>query len=462
MALNPFFQQGTRNEQDLLQSLNNEMIKIYGVECYYLPRKYLTTNTVIREVVQSKFDDAYPLEAYVNNYDVYQGNGTILSKFGVEVQNDINLVISRERFETYIQPLIRNETGIKLSSRPKEGDLIWFPLDDRLYEIKFVEHAKPFYQLKELYVYELQCEVFRYEDETVDTGVSTIDDETTEIGYSQTLTLTGVGTTATAVTTFRNGGVQFIDLINPGNGYRATPTVAISSAPAGGITASAVAITTSKAGLSTSYAIESIMITDPGEGYLTPPTITFTGGGGTGIAVTVGIATTGTVGVVTITDAGSGYYGSTPTITFTSPGTGVTALGDVVAIGGTIRSARLSNAGCGYTDNPTVTISNPGLLGSGDFYFNEEVTGGTTGTKARVKSWDATTKTLVVGIATGTFNPGESITGDESSAVYTLAVDTTDDLVTPFADNDNIQTAGDSVVVSGITDWTQRNPFGDV
>ena len=133
MALNPFFTQGTRNEQNLLQSLNNEMIKVYGVECYYIPRKYMTTNTIIKEVVQSKFDDAYPLEAYVNNYDVYQGNGRILSKFGVEVQDDINLVISRERFETYIQPLIRNETGIKLSSRPKEGDLIWFPLDDRLY-----------------------------------------------------------------------------------------------------------------------------------------------------------------------------------------------------------------------------------------------------------------------------------------------------------------------------------------
>ena len=103
-----------------------------------------------------------------------------------------------------------------------------------------------------------------------------------------------------------------------------------------------------------------------------------------------------------------------------------------------------------------MTISNPGLLGSGDFYFNEEVTGGTTGTKARVKSWDATTKTLVVGIATGTFLQGESITGDESSAVYTLAVDTTDDLVTPYADNDNIQSAGDDIL-----DWTRSNPFGD-
>ena len=458
MALNPFFTQGTRNEQDLLQSLNNEMIKIYGVECYYIPRKYLTTNTIIKEVVQSKFDDAYPLEAYVQNYDVYQGNGRILSKFGVEVQDDINLVISRERFETYIQPLIRNETGIKVSSRPSEGDLIWFPLDDRLYEIKFVEHAKPFYQLKELYVYELQCEVFRYEDETVDTGVGQIDDEITDIGYSQTLTLTGIGTTATAVTTFRNGGVQFINLIDPGYGYRATPTVAISSAPSGGITATAVAITTSKTGLSTSFAIEKIMITDPGAGYVSIPSISVQGGGGTGIAVTVGIATTGTVGVVTITDGGSGYYGTTPTITFSSPGTGTTALGEVVAVGGTIRSARLSNTGAGYTggDTITVTISNPGLLGSGDFYYNEEVTGGTTGTKARVKSWDATTKTLVVGIATGTFNPGESITGDESSAVYTLAVDTTDDIVDPNASNQIIQTSGDDIL-----DWTQRNPFGD-
>ena len=456
MALNPFFTQGTKNEQNLVQDLINEQLKMYGVECYYLPRKFLTTNTVIREVVQSKFDDAYPLEAYVNNYDVYQGNGTVLSKFGIEVQQDINLTISKDRFENYITPLIRNETGIKLSTRPKEGDLIWFPLDDRLYEIKFVEHAKPFYQLKELYVYELQCEVFRYEDETVDTGISSIDDETEEIGYSQTLTLTGVGTTATAVTTFRNGGIQFIDLLNSGSGYRATPTIAISSAPSGGITATAVAITTSVVGLTTSYAIESVRITDPGAGYTEIPTVTFTGGGGTGIAVTVGIATTGTVGVVTITDGGSGYYGTTPTITFTAPGTGTTAVGEVVAVGGTIQSARLSNAGAGYTAVPTVTISNPGLLGSGDFYFNEEVTGGTTGTKARVKSWDATTKTLVVGIATGTFLQGESITGDESSAVYTLAVDTTDDIVTPYADNQTIQSEGDDIL-----DWTRSNPFGD-
>ena len=76
MALNPFFSPGTRNEQNLLQSLNNEMIKVYGVECYYIPRKYMTTNTIIKEVVQSKFDDAYALEAFVDNYLAGEGNMT--------------------------------------------------------------------------------------------------------------------------------------------------------------------------------------------------------------------------------------------------------------------------------------------------------------------------------------------------------------------------------------------------
>ena len=151
-----------------------------------------------------------------------------------------------------------------------------------------------------------------------------------------------------------------------------------------------------------------------------------------------------------------GYYGTTPTITFSAPTSGTTALGEVVAVGGTIQSVRMSNTGAGYTDVPTVTISNPGLLGSGDFYFNEEVTGGSTGTKARVKSWDASTKTLVVGIATGTFLQGESITGDESSAVYTLAVDTTDDLVSTYAENETIQSSGDDIL-----DWTRGNPFGE-
>ena len=92
--LNPFFQQGSKTEQGLIQDLINEQLKIYGVEVYYLPRRYATINTVIREVVQSEFKDAFPIEAYVDSYEGYGGQGTLLSKFGIENRDDLTLIIS--------------------------------------------------------------------------------------------------------------------------------------------------------------------------------------------------------------------------------------------------------------------------------------------------------------------------------------------------------------------------------
>ena len=132
--LNPFFLQGSKTEQSLVQDLINEQLRMYGVEVYYVPRQYITKKTVIREVIESKFGNAYPIEAYVNTYDGYEGQGTILSKFGVQPLTDLTLTISRERYETYITPLIKNIPNIELSTRPKEGDLIYFPLGDRLFE----------------------------------------------------------------------------------------------------------------------------------------------------------------------------------------------------------------------------------------------------------------------------------------------------------------------------------------
>ena len=96
--LNPFFLQGSKSEQSLIQSLVNEQLRMYGVEVYYIPRKYITEKTVIKEVIESEFDNAYPIEAYVDTYDGYEGQGTILSKFGVQPLNDLNLIISKERF----------------------------------------------------------------------------------------------------------------------------------------------------------------------------------------------------------------------------------------------------------------------------------------------------------------------------------------------------------------------------
>ena len=107
MALNPFFQQGARSEQNLVQDLINEQLRMYGVEVHYMPRKYIKENTVIKEVVASKFDDAYPLEAYVDSFDGYGDNPVLLSKFGIEQTNELTLTISKERWETYIEPLMQ-------------------------------------------------------------------------------------------------------------------------------------------------------------------------------------------------------------------------------------------------------------------------------------------------------------------------------------------------------------------
>ena len=106
MALNPFFLQGSSNEQFLVQDLINEQLKIYGIEVYYLPRKIFKTDNIIREIESSKFDDSFALEAYLNNYDGYAPDSDIMTKFGLRLKNEISLTISRERYEEYIAPFL--------------------------------------------------------------------------------------------------------------------------------------------------------------------------------------------------------------------------------------------------------------------------------------------------------------------------------------------------------------------
>ena len=173
MALNPFFLQGSFGEQRLVQELINEQLKIYGVEVTYIPRKYVRKQTIIEEVQSSKFDDNFLLEAYVNTYDGYSGAGDIMTKFGVSLRDELTVTVSRERFEDFISPFLEDKSDqeVEVSGRPREGDLIYFPLGKRLFEVKFVEHENPFYQLGKNYVYELKCELFEYEDEVFDTSI---------------------------------------------------------------------------------------------------------------------------------------------------------------------------------------------------------------------------------------------------------------------------------------------------
>jgi len=470
MALNPFFQQGSSGEQSLVQSLINEQLKMYGVDVHYMPRKYLTEKSILKEVVQSKFDDAYPIEAYIDNFDGYDDMPSTLSKFGIQATNEVTLIISRERFETYISPLMKNESNVKLSTRPKEGDLIYFPLGDRLFEIKYVEHEKPFYQLRENYVYKLTCELFRYEDEVIDTGVDEIDDTLEGIegadgeeiligaGGTQKLTLVGTAAQATASVGIINGGIQQIFLTNRGKGFTFAPRVAISSAPAGGL--SGIATSKLLAGVaiegnisdSKKSVVQFIDLVNPGFGYTSNPKIEVIGDG-TGVAATSKIEN-GVVGIVTITSGGSGYTTS-PTITFTGLSTVSAAATAIVSAAGTISAIHIRNAGVGYTVTPTISIASPGSSGSGNYEFNETITGGTSGATARIRTWDATTNELEIYNITGTFRAGETITGSSSGASHLIRVVDDTNFDTGYGENDEFELQADAIL-----DFSENNPFG--
>ena len=482
MVLNPFFTQGTSSEQNLVQDLINEQLRTYGVDIFYLPRKYMTENTVIREVVQSKFDMALPLEAYVDNYDQYSGAGNILSKFGIESRDEVRLIISRERFENYITPLIEDQANVKLSTRPKGGDLIWFPLDDRIYEIKDIEYAKPYYQLQNLYVYELYCELFRIEDEVIATGIEEVDnnligedyDGQTDDGIStiqgptQSLTLVGSGVTATATASILNGGVRFFSITNRGGGYSVIPTVGVTSAPAGGT--NAVGVATMIGGINVCnlnaneklQSVQAVNVVNSGTGYTVAPTVKFivpSGQSGSGAAATTVIGD-GIVGIITVTSGGGGYTAS-PTISFTNEvfKSGVTTASAtalaIVSTAGTISAIHITNAGLGYSTTPTISVGSPESSGSGTFTFNEIVTGSSSGTTARVRTWNATTTVLEVGTVAGEFTIGEDIVGQTSGASYALRVADTQPADDGFADNINIETEADSII-----DFSEQNPFG--
>ena len=440
MALNPFFLQGSQSEQRLTQDLINEHLKIFGVEVTYIPRKFVRKQTIIKEVQSSAFDDNFLLEAYVNTFEGYGGQGDIMTKFGVSLRDELTVTISKERFEDFISPFLEADEDYELASRPREGDIIFFPLGARLFEVKFVEHEDPFYQLGKNYVYQLKCELFEYEDEVIDTGIDVIDSQIEDIGFIQTLQLIGTGVTATAnaqLNVANRGYIREIILNNDGSGYTSTPNVAISTAPfaAGNVNATAVAITTTRGGI---FSIDRIELTHAGIGYTTPPLVTITGGGGVGAAATAAVELSN-FGIVDFTMSNNGVgYAVTPTITITGISTSPAVAEANLLADNTISDIRLRNAGIGYTVTPTVTIANPSLIsGVGNYERGEIIRGMSSGIEARVKEWDTDTKILKisnVGIGTtqAAFIPGETIQATESThfivgltTVATIGVTTT-------------------------------------
>lgn len=162
---------GSAQEQKFIENLIVESIEIYGQDIYYLPRTYVNRDTILNEVETSNFTQALAVRAYVNNVEGWEGQGELLSKFGVRVEDKTTFIFSREKFTSAVD----DNAALNVEGRPNEGDLVWFPATKHLFEIKFVEAEKPFYQLGKGYVWECQCELFEYSDENLDTGVAEID-----------------------------------------------------------------------------------------------------------------------------------------------------------------------------------------------------------------------------------------------------------------------------------------------
>ena len=247
MAKNPYFKLGTNSEQNVVESLIIECLQIYGQEMFYIPRTLVSKDEILGEDRLSEFKNAYPIEMYFENVDGFGGNGAFMSKFGLMIEQSATLVVARKRW----QQAVAQYGQTILPNRPAEGDLLYFPLTGGLFEIKFVQHQNPFYQIGKLYTYKLDIELFQYASERIDTGYNVIDDfeslktfdidpSVTKFGMidsiqvtnggsnytSATVSITsttGTGATATAVVS--NGTISAINVTNPGTGYKSATVV---------------------------------------------------------------------------------------------------------------------------------------------------------------------------------------------------------------------------------------------
>jgi len=153
-----------------------ECLKIYGFDTYYIPRQAVSEDMILGEDVLNKYASAYPLEMYMQNVTGFEGDGDLMTKFGVEIRDTATFVVARRRWDE----VIASSGDAVLTTRPAEGDVVYFPLTKAFFEIKRVESTDPFFQVGKLYVYKLECELMQYSSEMFDTGVAEIDDVTAD------------------------------------------------------------------------------------------------------------------------------------------------------------------------------------------------------------------------------------------------------------------------------------------
>ena len=189
MATNLYFSQKVHSEQNLYEDIVIESLKMFGQDVYYLPRDIVNEDRIFGDDVPSRFNSSYKVEMYIENTEGFDGEGDLFTKFGVEIRDQATFVVARRRWTTTIN---RFDNEIN-STRPREGDLVYLPLSNSMFQIMAVEHEQPFYQLSNLATYKLRCEKFEYSDEDFDTNIDTIDGIERSYAYEYLLTLDSAG-----------------------------------------------------------------------------------------------------------------------------------------------------------------------------------------------------------------------------------------------------------------------------
>jgi len=189
MATNLYFSQKVHAEQNLYEDIVIESLKMYGQDVYYLPRTIVNEDKIFGDDVPSRFSASYKVEMYIENVEGFDGEGDLFTKFGVEIRDQATFVVARRRWSSTVN---RYDNAIN-SDRPREGDLVYLPLSNSMFQIMAVEHEQPFYQLSNLAVYKLRCELFEYNDEDFDTEIDAIQDIEERYAYEYLLTLDSAG-----------------------------------------------------------------------------------------------------------------------------------------------------------------------------------------------------------------------------------------------------------------------------
>ena len=270
MARNLYFSEKVRSEMDLYADLVIESLKIYGQDVYYLPRDLVNEDVLLGDDVSSRFPTSHKIEMYIENAEGFDGEGDLFTRFGVEIRDEATFVVSRTRFSAQVR---RPDNDID-TDRPTEGDLIYLPLTNKMFEIQHVEHEQPFYQIENLPVYKMRCTLFEYSGEDFDTGIEDIQDIEKTGSYQYVLSVIPTGSGA-ATATLDSDGVNSLILTDSGNYYTSTPTIRFIG---GGDSSFSLGDSATATATISGGRITGITLTDSGSNYATVPSVNFSGG----------------------------------------------------------------------------------------------------------------------------------------------------------------------------------------